>query len=81
MKTPKTCPECGARETKGSILHRPNCGKRARREVVESPAVQLGRRGGQARARNLSPERLREIAKKGAETRWGKDREAKESIG
>jgi hypothetical protein len=81
VKGPKTCTECGARETKGSILHRPDCGKRARREIIESPAVQLGRRGGQARARNLSKEALSEIARKGAQTRWDKVREAKEEVG
>lgn len=41
-------------------------------------AVELGRRGGlkggKARARKLSPERRREIAKKAAEARWGQSR-------
>lgn len=40
-------------------------------------AVELGRKGGlkggKARAAKLSPERRREIAKKAAEARWGKD--------
>ena len=31
-----------------------------------------GRAGGQARAKALAPERLREIASAGAATRWGK---------
>jgi general stress protein YciG len=31
----------------------------------------LGQRGGKARAKALSPERRREIAKKAAKTRWG----------
>ena len=39
-------------------------------------AVALGRkggkRGGKARAANLTPEQLSEIGRKGAETRWGK---------
>ena len=39
-------------------------------------AVELGRRGGlkggKARAKKLSPERRREIAKKAAEARWRK---------
>lgn len=30
----------------------------------------LGQRGGRARAKSLSPERRREIAKKAAKTRW-----------
>jgi hypothetical protein len=44
--------------------------------VVKDPlAVELGRRGGLkggvARAANLSPERKKEIAAKGAAARWG----------
>jgi hypothetical protein len=31
----------------------------------------LGQRGGKARAKVLSPERRREIAKKAAKSRWG----------
>ncbi len=37
-----------------------------------SPAAQLGKLGGAARARILTPERRAEIAKKGAAKRWGK---------
>jgi len=38
----------------------------------KSEAAQwLGQRGGKARAKALSPERRREIAKKAAKTRWG----------
>jgi hypothetical protein len=41
-------------------------------------AVSLGRRGGlkggKARAKNLSPARRAEIAKKAAKTRWNKDK-------
>jgi len=33
-----------------------------------------GRKGGKARAEKLTPERRREIAKKAAQTRWGKGR-------
>jgi hypothetical protein len=36
--------------------------------------AEAGRRGGQARARNLSPERRREIATKATEARWAKVR-------
>jgi hypothetical protein len=35
-------------------------------------AVELGRRGGQARARNLTPEERKAIAEKGAKARWRK---------
>jgi general stress protein YciG len=35
-------------------------------------AVSLGRKGGKARKRKLTPERLSEIGRKGAEKRWGK---------
>jgi hypothetical protein len=37
-----------------------------------SAAATLGKLGGAARARNLSPERKTEIARKGAAGRWGK---------
>ena len=35
-------------------------------------AVELGRKGGRARAKKLTPEQRREIARKAAKTRWGK---------
>ena len=38
----------------------------------ENPAAVLGRRGGAARATKLTPEQRREIAKKGAASRWNK---------
>lgn len=38
----------------------------------DSPAVELGRRGGVARARKLSSERRIEIARNAAARRWGK---------
>ncbi len=34
-------------------------------------AVALGRKGGQARAKKMSPERRAEIARKAAQKRWG----------
>ncbi len=37
-----------------------------------SPGAALGKLGGQARARNLTPEHKTEIAKKGAAKRWKK---------
>src|SRR3712207_7101183 len=37
----------------------------------ENPAAVLGRRGGAARAKKLTPEQRREIAKKGVASRWG----------
>lgn len=39
----------------------------------DAAAVSLGRRGGKARAENMSPRRRAEIAKKAAEKRWKKD--------
>jgi len=38
-------------------------------------AVQLGKRGGRARARNLTPEQRSEAARKAVEARWAKLRE------
>jgi hypothetical protein len=35
-------------------------------------AVSLGRKGGQARAKNLSPEQRSEAARKAVEARWAK---------
>jgi hypothetical protein len=35
-----------------------------------SPAAQLGKLGGAARARSLTPEQRQEIARKGAAKRW-----------
>lgn len=40
-------------------------------------AVALGRKGGKSRAKNLTPEQLRDIGKKGAAARWKKDEEGK----
>lgn len=37
-----------------------------------SPAQQLGRLGGAARAKSLTPEQRKEIARKGAAGRWKK---------
>ena len=68
---------------KGTILHRTGCERPRKRAPVvdESPAVQLGRRGGQARAKNLSAERRSEIAKAAIRARWDRVKEAKEAIG
>jgi hypothetical protein len=40
-------------------------------QTPPSPAAQLGKLGGAARARKLTPEQRAEIARKGAEKRWG----------
>ena len=42
------------------------------REATASAAAQLGKLGGAARAKAMTPERRAEIAKKAAEGRWGK---------
>jgi hypothetical protein len=39
----------------------------------DSAAADLGRRGGKARAANLSPEQRSEIARKAAQRRWSRD--------
>jgi hypothetical protein len=39
-----------------------------------SPAAQLGKLGGVARAKALTPEKRKEIARKAAAGRWSKDR-------
>jgi hypothetical protein len=40
------------------------------REQLSSAAAELGRRGGQKRAENMTPERRKEIAQKAAAKRW-----------
>lgn len=42
------------------------------REELASAAAQLGRKGGKARAANLTKEQRAEIAKKAAAKRWSK---------
>jgi general stress protein YciG len=39
---------------------------------LSSAAVELGRKGGKARAAKMTPERRAEIARKAAARRWGK---------
>ena len=39
----------------------------------DKAAVSLGRKGGKARAKSMSPERRAEIAKNAAKLRWSKD--------
>jgi hypothetical protein len=41
------------------------------REATSSAAAQLGKLGGAARAKAMTPERRAEIAKKAAAKRWG----------
>jgi hypothetical protein len=41
-------------------------------EQPVNPAAEMGRKGGAARARNLTPEQRAEIARKAAATRWEK---------
>ena len=39
--------------------------------LLSSAAAEMGRKGGKARAENMTPERRAEIARKAAEKRWG----------
>lgn len=43
-----------------------------REEKLSSAAAELGRKGGQKRAANMTPERRAEIARAAAAKRWGK---------
>jgi hypothetical protein len=43
-------------------------------------AVELGRRGGKARARKLTPEERTQAARKAVEVRWAKQRELAKEI-
>lgn len=46
-----------------------------RDEKLSSAAAEMGRKGGQKRAANMTSERRAEIARKAAEKRWGTKRE------
>lgn len=45
------------------------------RETLSSAAAEMGRKGGQKRAANMTPERRAEIAKAAAAKRWEKTRQ------
>lgn len=42
------------------------------KKVKNEAAVSLGKKGGEARAKNLTPEQRKAIAKKAAKSRWKK---------
>jgi hypothetical protein len=44
-------------------------------EAVREYLSKLGKRGGQARAENLTPRQRKQSAKKAAEARWSKKKE------
>jgi hypothetical protein len=56
------------------IVHVEARDKNALMTPKNSAAVELGRRGGEARARKLTPEERREAARKAVEARWAKHR-------
>jgi general stress protein YciG len=43
-------------------------------------AVEMGRKGGTARAKNLTPEQLSAIGRKGAQSRWAKKPRGREGV-
>jgi autonomous glycyl radical cofactor GrcA len=47
-------------------------GEEAENAAPADQAAELGRKGGAVRARSLTPEQRREVAEKGAASRWGK---------
>ena len=51
------------------------------RQMGKDPAaVSLGRKGGKARARNLTPEQRKEAARRAVEARWEKTRKLAKEI-
>ena len=56
----------------GNAVHAMRIATSEEGQEPENPAAVLGRRGGAARAKKLTPEQRREIAKKGAASRWSK---------
>jgi hypothetical protein len=61
-----------AKQCKESTMPRPKDERRASSEEKDPAAVALGRKGGHARAQELSKKRRKEIAKKAAQARWSK---------
>ncbi|NKC33845.1 RNA-binding protein [Falsiroseomonas selenitidurans] len=57
----------------GNAVHvmRIATGEEAETPAPASPAAEMGRKGGEARAKAMTPERRAEIARKGAAKRWG----------
>lgn len=49
-----------------------DCGPDPADQGKDPAAVALGRKGGKARAKGLSARKRKEIAKKAAQSRWGK---------
>ncbi len=56
----------------GNAVHAMRIATGVEGQEPEKPAAVLGRRGGAARAKKLTPEQRAEIARKGAAKRWGK---------
>jgi general stress protein YciG len=52
-------------------------GRRLTRELLKEAARVFGREGGKARAKQLSPERRSEIARKAVQARWDKAKKKK----
>ena len=47
-------------------------GEEEETDPLPSAAAEMGRKGGKARAANMTAKRRKEIAEKAAKTRWGK---------
>ncbi len=54
----------------GNAVHAMRIAAGEERPEPENPTAVLGRRGGAARAKKLTPEQPQEIANKGAASRW-----------
>ena len=72
---PNSDPNVSAFRTVARLTGTDETTKKAKPAKKNPHAVALGRKGGKiggkARARNLSPEQLAEIGRKGAAKRWG----------
>jgi hypothetical protein len=69
-KRPADAVGAAVRVAQISVGDKPN--DRQDEQSPPSPAAQLGKLGGAARAKKLTPERLSEIGKKAAAKRWEK---------
>lgn len=74
-KTPPSDPVVAAHRVVARLTKTEDPPTRKKLPPKDPAAVALGRKGGRSRARNLTPEQLREIGKKGAAARWKKDAE------
>lgn len=71
-KSPPSDPVVAAHRVVAKLTKTEEEPPKVRTVPKDEAAVALGRKGGKSRARNLTPEQLAEIGRKGAAKRWEK---------